>query len=210
MKSKFLITILVIALCFIAVWAIGANHWYALKAHQQLPAFPVSALLLIGVGFGVILGNPLWSLFVVAAGAIFYFVYDNFVKNKNKEVLVFNQSQLSSEVSNNAIANLETNNKIGKVLSKIALIFILLTLLFIGTLFVIASDAPQGSGMVFLPFILLAWPIVLVVFPVYFGILAIRYSREKSEMYILDKVSFYILLICIGGFFLMVISKLFR
>lgn len=210
MKNKLLIAILVIVLGFIAVWAIGANHWSSIKTHQQLPASPLSSLILVGVGFAVILGNPLWILIAIAAGSIFYFIYDNFARNKNKDVLVFDQPQLSSEINSSTVIDSEKRNKSDKVFNKIALIFILLTLLYIGIIAIVAANTPQGGGMVTFAFMLPVLPIALVVFPVYFAILAIRYSREKSDMYIFDKVSFYILLICIGGFFLMAISKLFK
>lgn len=57
---------------------------------------------------------------------------------------------------------------------------------------VLGSTSKPGEGMtglLFAPFIWVMWMFCLV----YFAILAMRYSREKSAMHYLDKIEFFIL-----------------
>lgn len=96
-------------------------------------------------------------------------------------------------------------NTIGK---KVALVATAIFLI-VNVLIVIASSVERpGTGMVGLlvaPFIWAMWIFCLV----YFTILAMRFSREKSNMHQLDKIEFYILLLYFVVFFtLLMINNL--
>lgn len=67
----------------------------------------------------------------------------------------------------------------------------LLIFIFIAGLTILLSE--PGAGMVGLVFALPLLPVLYIFYPIYFMVLAIRYTREGRQMYIFDKLMFYIL-----------------
>ena len=89
-------------------------------------------------------------------------------------------------------------------------------IIFIGTVLVLAwelyttflfRNSSSGSGMVALIYVLPLFPFLYVLFPVCFIVLSLRYYREKSQMYIFDKITFYILLSYIISILVKVVSQ---
>jgi uncharacterized membrane protein len=95
--------------------------------------------------------------------------------------------------------NLYTDTKVSndRSFKKIILGMIILIAVTVALLSVYDHKHPGSVGMLVIPLM----PIVWIFYPVYFTILALRYSREKGEMDILDKVTFYVLLAHIGLLF---------
>jgi len=85
-----------------------------------------------------------------------------------------------------------------------AILGLIIAVAVIITLLVLNDSPGSGLGMLAIPLM----PIVWIFYPVYFTILALRYSREKSNMDPLDKITFYLLLVHIGGFFIFALSTL--
>lgn len=102
------------------------------------------------------------------------------------------------------------NNTSSRIFKKIILGGTILTIVWILYVLISSIGASPGTGMVTFALLLPALPILFVFFPIYFIIIALRYSREKSNMDILDKAMFFILLIIIGGFLIMDIIKLLK
>lgn len=80
-------------------------------------------------------------------------------------------------------------------------VFLILTLCWFVFLLILLNipDKPGGWGVGV--GMMLIGPVIIsyVIYPVYFIILALRYSRERSDMHILDKVMFYVLLVPIAS-----------
>lgn len=101
----------------------------------------------------------------------------------------------------------EKPNRILKIIALVAIIAPILFLVFLGVIS-IGKGPGETEGLSYL--VLPLMPILWVFFPVYFFILSFRYAREKSNMDLLDKIAFYILLVFIGGFWMLAMSTLFR
>ena len=96
--------------------------------------------------------------------------------------------------SNGNVIILENPPKRNRIFKSIVLLSIPCVVMWI--YFVITITSGKGAGAGFIAIFLIA-PIFLVVtlfYPIYFIILSFRYLREKGTMDILDKVTFYILL----------------
>lgn len=88
-------------------------------------------------------------------------------------------------------------------------------IIFVGTVFVLARliesiggrdrmmsfiiDMPRPFSAIFLLILFLVGFFSVIFLPIYFIVLSLRYYREKSQMYILDKITFYILFIYIAS-----------
>lgn len=94
-----------------------------------------------------------------------------------------NKIELDSQTSNNK------NEGSSRFYLALTVVIIFLNLLLFG----FASTLEPGSGMAFIflaPFIWVSWVIAIGIFIW----MSIKYSREKSSMHYLDKITFYILL----------------
>ena len=74
------------------------------------------------------------------------------------------------------------------------------------TTFLFRNSSP-GSGMEMLIYVLPLFPFLYILFPIYFIVLSLRYYREKSQMYIFDKITFYILFMYIASIAAMVVFQ---
>lgn len=81
-----------------------------------------------------------------------------------------------------------------KIILGITIALILFFVLVLLPTFGDTSGKYVGLGMILLPFMPLMY-VGLVFYPIYFMILALRYSRERGNMHLLDKIMFYILAI---------------
>jgi hypothetical protein len=152
--------------------------------------------------FFIMVTNIVACLILVVAIVAFYFLYEHFFKNKkNKNMSSSNEKNIGStnqEESYRTDPRIQINSD--SIVSsgdlrfkKIVLWGIPAVLAWMMIAFSVASD--PGAGMVGLLFLFPVLPIVYVFFPAYFIILSVRYSREKSRMHVLDKITFYILLV---------------
>jgi len=187
------------------------------------PGYLFNPLMTIYMAFFVI-GRHIFLFFIfIILVAVAYYLYDNFIKHKKDIVTTIpetkSESNITSEVDstdskieffdnvgdqNNSLEKNHSNRGLKKVILGITVALII----FFAFLLILTSGSKPGEyvglGMLLLPFM----PIIWIFYPVYFIILALRYSREKSAMDPLDKIMFYILLVGIGMVFLLSLSKL--
>ena len=165
--------------------------------------------------FFIAISNPISILFFAVVIIILYYIYDNFIKVKPYNIVEASTVQVKTEKDINTtiknkplvgrIITVETNEN--TFFKKLVLFATIAIAIFVTTILSIPSD--PGSGMVGFMFLLPLLPIIYFFYPVYFMVLSIKYLREKSNMHVLDKIMFYILLtgVLLIIFFLLV--KLF-
>jgi hypothetical protein len=148
--------------------------------------------------------NPVFTLFLVVLIVVSYYLYDYFVRDKKdyktdipveNAGVIENQNQSQSYDENSKI-EFSSNNSLqiksgNRAFKKGVLWGTLVIAIWVAFVFSISSG--PGEGMVGLMFLLPVMPIIYIFYPVYFIILSIRYSKEKSSMDPLDKIMFYIL-----------------
>src|SRR3989344_3182487 len=136
----------------------------------------------------IIQSNLVLTLFLIVLIVILYYLYDSFIRNK--------------KVSNTDLYGNSTQvRQSNRAFKKFVLWGTLAITVWVAFVFSISSG--PGEGMVGLIFLLPVMPIIYIFYPVYFIILSVRYSREKSGMDPLDKIMFYILavpIISMGAF----------
>lgn len=116
----------------------------------------------------------LWIFSIILTISILYYVYDNFVKEKAPPVSIPPERQ----------AELDGSHRLA---STYGFIFTVIT---IAVTFLFVMNEHSGDGMLGIFF----YPFWLFCF-FYFIVLSSRYATEKSSMYVLDKLTFYILLV---------------
>ncbi|MDH4330403.1 MAG: hypothetical protein OEV93_02530 [Candidatus Moranbacteria bacterium] len=79
-------------------------------------------------------------------------------------------------------------------------VHVFLIICVIGMLLPDNSSEPGGAIIIW---IALA-PILLIIYPIHFAILCVRYFRERGDMHILDKISFYFIFIVLVVFSILI------
>jgi TRAP-type C4-dicarboxylate transport system permease small subunit len=122
-------------------------------------------------------------------------------------ILPVHDETITKEIDNSKIEFSNKTEASNRGPKKVILIITTILIAFFAFLLILTSGNKPGEyvglGMLLLPIM----PIIWIFYSVYFIILALRYSREKSNMDPLDKIMFYILLAGIGIFFLLALSK---
>jgi hypothetical protein len=148
--------------------------------------------------------NPIFTLFLIVLIVIMYYLYDNFIRNKKDDkndisigsagaIENQDQSQLYDENSKiEFLSNVSTQAKSSNRAFKKVVLWGTLAIA-IWAVFVFSVSSGPGEGMIGLMLFMPVMPIVYIFYPVYFVILSIRYSKEKSGMDSLDKIMFYVL-----------------
>lgn len=125
---------------------------------------------------------------------IFYFLSEYLKKQKEISLktkqAIINNNDSNLQFFNDDSARISSGEIMYK---KIVLGGIIVT---IGWFFFVAMSfaGHPGSGMAAFVYLLPVLPIVYIFFPLYFIVLSVKYSREGSDMHILDKAAFYMLL----------------
>lgn len=162
--------------------------------------------------------NPIFTLFLIALIVILYYLYDNFMRNK-KDIkidapiestgIIENQDQSQVYDENSKIeffSNSSTQAKSSNRVFKKVVLWGTLAIA-VWAAFVFSVSSGPGDGMIGLMLFMPVMPIIYIFYPVYFVILSIRYSREKSSMDPLDKIMFYILAVPIISLGMLAVYK---
>jgi hypothetical protein len=143
--------------------------------------------LLVLVGYVIVLVKPLWVLAIVALFFVAYYLYDNFIKKESNSDLVSLENNFKSSQSELGVNGL-----------KLAILIGIIILIVVYCLMILSSSGDKTGHYDALGFLIIPMiPIAFIFYPIYFGVLAIRYTREKSNMNVLDKITFYIILTCL-------------
>jgi hypothetical protein len=117
----------------------------------------------------------------IVGSVIAYYIYSNFYKTKTSTILT--SEQMERAPSREAV-------------SRAIFVCTLIIFVFIAGLNMLLSG--PGEGMVGIIFLLPLLPVLYIFYPIYFTVLTLRYVREGRQMYIFDKLMFYILLAALG------------
>jgi len=134
--------------------------------------------------------------FLIIIGVIFYYIYINFINQRNFNDNLNNNTKPTFEKVNNISQPMHLSIEL-EILIRLLVIFFIIIEVYLSFI----NKQNIGLAMLFLPFAMIMWTVI----PVYFIILALRYVKEKRNMSIFDKIMFFILL---AGFFILLIRIL--
>lgn len=110
-------------------------------------------------------------------------------------------SERASEYSEErGFEKIRFDKKLFKIIVLIIAILMIIRIIFLNSLPFIL-----GGGLMGLPFLIIALPVLYLFYPIYLIILFLRYRKEKSNMNNLDKITFYVIF---AGLFIYLFSAM--